>query len=208
MNHRDESENTLADPSALIQSVPRGQGSRIRHSRPELGSPSISVFAHVPDVPCRRWLVRSEARGGGIRGPRAAAVARATLPACMQLSHRTHGGPPALLALGLLRRGTCIGASGWGWRIVGFVTLGSWRRSLSPCCLEGGGIQCEGQCTPCRWEGGDFWMVSSMPPRLAFEAGFETPCWFFLDSGGLPFLGGLDLEMCARPRHSAFLRVT
>lgn len=98
-----------ADVSALKRSVPREQGSRIRHSRPE-DSAARACRLHT----AMSEVVGSErSEGGGLTQLRVvvAVVAQARLhPSlaprcssvldpgqfllpCMQLSHRTHGGP-------------------------------------------------------------------------------------------------------------------
>lgn len=183
MNHRDESEKHTCRP--ICPNTVRAPRAGVPHSAltaGELGSPSISVSAHVPGIPCRRWLVRSEARGRDL-SPRAAAVARATLsacqPACSCHTARTVGLLPSWPSVSC-GEGTCIGASGRAGGLWGSLLSAAGVGSFTLLFGRGRTVQCEGQCTPCRWEGGGcFWMVSPMAPRLAFEAGFETPCWFF-----------------------------
>lgn len=163
-----------ADTSALKRSVPREQGSRIRHSRPEnSAAPASRMHTAMSEV------VGPERGEGVVLAHRmlpwkahAAVVALATLPACSCHTART-------VALSLsVSWGSRTRLTGWlaGSRTVGFVTFGNWKRFTfwaawkeRTVCLHGcrvmHSVSMEALC-----------VVSLIPRFIRFEAAFETPC--------------------------------
>lgn len=139
-----------ADTSALKRSVPREQGSRIRHSRPEnSAAPASRMHTAMSEV------VGPERGEGVVLAHRmlpwkahAAVVALATLPACSCHTARTVA---FSLSLGFLGGRTRLLLAGGLWG-----SLLSATGSVLLSGLLGRSVQCvftvAGSCTPCRWK--------------------------------------------------------
>lgn len=203
---RRETEHT-ADISALKRSVPREQGSRIRHSRPkDSAAPASRLHTAMSEV------VGSERSEGKLQGHRMfpwhthAAVVSSPgcfLP-CMQLSHSTLRWPSYAYIHSVSPRTSWID----DWLVDCGVSILSATDGAVPFLLPRKREQtvritvCD-SCTPCQNKSSGGWVVSLMVPLLGFEAGLETPCGLLvsLDLGGLLSWELLNnLERCARLR--------